>query len=84
MSNYNFILSEISIRVNSNFSVQDLGPMPWKAILTSVPVWALIIGEIGHDWGLYTMVTDLPKYMSDVIKFNPAEVIESKPSFTII
>lgn len=48
--------------------------MPWKEILTSAPVWALIIGEIGHDWGLYTMVTDLPKYMGDIMKFNPAQV----------
>lgn len=48
--------------------------MPWNAILTSKPVWALVIGEIGHDWALYTMVSDLPKYMSDVMKFNPAEV----------
>ncbi|RZF34613.1 hypothetical protein LSTR_LSTR008638 [Laodelphax striatellus] len=33
---------------------------PWSKILTSVPVWALLIAEVGHDWGLYTMVTDLP------------------------
>lgn len=46
---------------------------PWKAILTSAPVWGLIIAEVGHDWGLYTMVTDLPKYMSDVMHFNIAE-----------
>ncbi|XP_075232067.1 putative inorganic phosphate cotransporter isoform X2 [Lycorma delicatula] len=46
---------------------------PWKSILTSGPVWGLIIAEIGHDWGLYTMVTDLPKYMSDVMHFNIAE-----------
>ncbi|XP_025837209.1 putative inorganic phosphate cotransporter isoform X2 [Agrilus planipennis] len=43
---------------------------PWKQILTSVPVWALIAAQIGHDWGNYAMVTDLPKYMSDVLNFN--------------
>lgn len=26
--------------------------------------------QIGHDWGYFTMVTDLPKYMTDVLKFN--------------
>lgn len=25
--------------------------------------------KIGHDWGFYIMVTDLPKYMSAVLKF---------------
>ncbi|XP_051157949.1 putative inorganic phosphate cotransporter isoform X5 [Leptopilina boulardi] len=44
-------------------------PVPWKHLLTSVPVWALIAAQIGHDWGFFTMVTDLPKYMSDVMKY---------------
>ncbi|VVC97622.1 unnamed protein product [Leptidea sinapis] len=35
---------------------QKLDPVPWKAV--------------GHDWGYFTMVTDLPKYMTDVLKFN--------------
>ncbi|KAL1130665.1 hypothetical protein AAG570_011907 [Ranatra chinensis] len=49
---------------------KDLGGTPWLAIITSGPVWALTITEIGHDYGLYTMVTDLPKYMNDVMHFN--------------
>lgn len=49
---------------------QALDPTPWKALLRSVPLWALIIAAIGHDWGYFTMVTDLPKYMTDVLKFN--------------
>uniref|UniRef100_V5GIW1 Sialin n=1 Tax=Anoplophora glabripennis TaxID=217634 RepID=V5GIW1_ANOGL len=47
--------------------------IPWCPILTSVPLWALIAAQIGHDWGFFTMVTDLPKYMSDVLKFNVKE-----------
>nr|CAD7401468.1 unnamed protein product [Timema cristinae] len=49
---------------------KDMTPVPWKAILTSVPLWGLIVAQIGHDWGFFTMVTDLPKYMRDVMKFN--------------
>lgn len=26
--------------------------------------------QIGHDWGFYTIVSDLPKYSHDVLKFN--------------
>ncbi|KAF2903420.1 hypothetical protein ILUMI_02773 [Ignelater luminosus] len=44
--------------------------IPWKAIFSSVPLWALVIAQLGHDWGLFTMVTDLPKYMKSVLKFN--------------
>lgn len=47
--------------------------IPWRGILTSWPLWALVAAQIGHDWGFFTMVTDLPKYMSDVLKFNVKE-----------
>ncbi|XP_045497490.1 putative inorganic phosphate cotransporter [Colias croceus] len=47
-------------------------PVPWKAILRSPAAWALLFAGVGHDWGFYTMVSDLPKYMHDVLKFNIA------------
>ncbi|XP_066254814.1 putative inorganic phosphate cotransporter [Euwallacea similis] len=47
--------------------------IPWKAIVTSIPLWALIAAQIGHDWGFYTMVTDLPKYMKEVLRFEVAK-----------
>ncbi|XP_050311165.1 sialin-like isoform X4 [Anthonomus grandis grandis] len=56
----------------TNISSKDK-VIPWKAILTSGPIWALVITQIGHDWGFFTMVTDLPKYMKDVLHFNVKE-----------
>ncbi|CAK1547115.1 unnamed protein product [Leptosia nina] len=53
-----------------NNEKKQLDPVPWKALVRSVPLWALIVAGIGHDWGYYTMVTDLPKYMTDVLKFD--------------
>ncbi|XP_012262453.2 putative inorganic phosphate cotransporter isoform X4 [Athalia rosae] len=49
---------------------RKIPPTPWRHILTSVPLWALVAAQIGHDWGFFTMVTDLPKYMSEVLKFS--------------
>ncbi|XP_016961976.1 putative inorganic phosphate cotransporter [Drosophila biarmipes] len=43
---------------------------PFKAIFTNVPMWALISAQIGHDWGFYIMVSYLPKYMADVLRFS--------------
>lgn len=43
---------------------------PWCAIFTNVPMYALISAQIGHDWGFYIMVTCLPKYMADVMRFS--------------
>ncbi|XP_046751152.1 putative inorganic phosphate cotransporter [Diprion similis] len=46
------------------------GPIPWRHMATSAPLWALLVGKFGHDWGFFTMVTDLPLYMSNVLKFS--------------
>lgn len=49
---------------------RSLPPVPWKWIFTSAPMLALICAQIGHDWGFFIMVTDLPKYMSDVLRLD--------------
>uniref|UniRef100_A0A8D8VYQ6 Inorganic phosphate cotransporter n=1 Tax=Cacopsylla melanoneura TaxID=428564 RepID=A0A8D8VYQ6_9HEMI len=48
----------------------DLPPTPWHSIATSPPLIALAIAQSGHDWGLFTITTDLPKYMSSVLNFS--------------
>lgn len=32
-----------------------------------------MVAQIGHNWGFFIMVTDLPKYMNDVLKFSIKE-----------
>ncbi|XP_046628021.1 putative inorganic phosphate cotransporter [Neodiprion virginianus] len=49
---------------------KETGPTPWRQILTSAPMWALLIAKVGENFGFQTMVTDLPKYMSSVLKFS--------------
>lgn len=64
---------------------KTLPPTPWLAILTNAPMLALICAQIGHDWGFYIMVTDLPKYMSDVLHFSIKQngLYSSLPYFTM-
>ncbi|XP_058808281.1 putative inorganic phosphate cotransporter [Phymastichus coffea] len=45
-------------------------PIPWRHVLKSKPMWATVIGMIGFNWSILTIVTDLPKYMSSVLKFS--------------
>ncbi|XP_037042766.1 putative inorganic phosphate cotransporter [Bradysia coprophila] len=47
--------------------------VPWRHILSSPAVIALIFAQLGHNWGFFIMVTDLPKYMNDVLKFSIKE-----------
>ncbi|CAH0398537.1 unnamed protein product [Chilo suppressalis] len=40
---------------------------PWKAIWTSVPFVSLIIAHCGHNWGFWTLMTEIPSYMKQVL-----------------
>ncbi|EDW76097.2 uncharacterized protein Dwil_GK15280 [Drosophila willistoni] len=51
-------------------TTKDKPPIPWKRILLSTAMFGVLVSEIGHDWGYYVMVTFLPKYMSDVLRFS--------------
>ncbi|CAG9761702.1 unnamed protein product [Ceutorhynchus assimilis] len=40
--------------------------VPWKAIMTSLPYWAIIFGAVGESWGGTFLVTEIPTYLSKV------------------
>uniref|UniRef100_A0A0A9YYR3 Putative inorganic phosphate cotransporter n=1 Tax=Lygus hesperus TaxID=30085 RepID=A0A0A9YYR3_LYGHE len=42
----------------------------WSKVLTNLPVWAVIVGMAGHDWGIFILVSDLPKFMYAILHFN--------------
>ncbi|XP_003376949.1 sialin [Trichinella spiralis] len=43
--------------------------VPWKELITSKAVWAIIAVHTTENWGFYTMLTYLPAYMNDVLGF---------------
>jgi len=49
------------------------GSTPWKEILTSGPVWALSIAYMTNNWGFYTLLTCLPKFLKDILQFDVAK-----------
>ncbi|CAG9801294.1 unnamed protein product [Chironomus riparius] len=38
---------------------------PFKAILTSGPFWAIVVAHFAENWGLFTMLTQLPSFLKD-------------------
>lgn len=44
--------------------------VPWRQLLTSMPVWAIIITHGCSVFGYFTVVNQLPTYMKDVLKFD--------------
>ncbi|XP_067685982.1 sialin-like [Haliotis asinina] len=43
---------------------------PWKSIFTSRAVWAIIVAHVCGNYGIYMLLTQLPTYMKDVLKFD--------------
>ena len=39
--------------------------MPWRQLLTSVPVWALVVTGFAVNWSLYVFLAWLPSYFYD-------------------
>lgn len=48
--------------------------IPWKGILTSVPVWALFLINFTRSWVFAMMITEIPQYFADVFTLNVATV----------
>ncbi|XP_041979293.1 putative inorganic phosphate cotransporter isoform X2 [Aricia agestis] len=40
---------------------------PWKSIWTSLPFISLIVAHCGQNWGFWTLMTEMPSYMSKVL-----------------
>ncbi|PSN33898.1 hypothetical protein C0J52_09548 [Blattella germanica] len=55
-------------------------PVPWVAILTSGPMYVHMIMGIGGAWVNFTIMTELPSYLSNVLHFD----VESVSSLNII
>lgn len=36
---------------------------PWKSFITSGAVWAIIVSHFSENWGFYTLLTQLPKFL---------------------
>jgi MFS transporter, ACS family, solute carrier family 17 (sodium-dependent inorganic phosphate cotransporter), other len=43
---------------------------PWRSIFTSKPVYAIAVAHFSYTWGYYTLLTQLPAYMKDILEFD--------------
>ncbi|XP_023217867.1 sialin-like isoform X1 [Centruroides sculpturatus] len=61
----------LHIQQNSNNNTNNIKnqKIPWKSILTSVPVWATCIVKMLFAWGFYTFLSKLPSYLENILHF---------------
>lgn len=58
-----FIIESIGIGKQST----RLTEVPWCRIFTSVPVWSLVAAHFAYTWGAYTLLTQMPTFLSDTM-----------------
>ncbi|XP_059613114.1 sialin-like [Phlebotomus argentipes] len=46
---------------------------PWKDIVTSTAVWAIVASHFAENWGFYTLMTQLPAFLIDTLGFDLGE-----------
>ncbi|CAO2840815.1 unnamed protein product [Amaranthus hypochondriacus] len=58
---------------SSSLSREPIKRIPWGAILSKPPVWALIVSHFCHNWGTFIILTWMPTYYHQVLHFNLTE-----------
>lgn len=43
---------------------------PWRSIVTSLPFFAILVAHSGQNWGFWTLLTEIPSYMSSIMKYD--------------
>ncbi|XP_037799883.1 putative inorganic phosphate cotransporter [Penaeus monodon] len=45
-------------------------PIPWRALLTSLPVWSILLAHFGNNWGSFSLLAELPSYLHNIHHFD--------------
>ncbi|CAE8670335.1 unnamed protein product, partial [Polarella glacialis] len=51
-------------------TTEEEAPIPWKQILSSAPLWGVIVAHFCHDWGMYALLTWTPTYLNQSLGFD--------------
>ncbi|WRX33895.1 Major facilitator superfamily - like 10 [Theobroma cacao] len=64
---------EKKLIVTNNITNKPVKTIPWRLILSKPPVLALIVSHFCHNWGTFILLTWMPTYYNQVLKFNLTE-----------
>ncbi|XP_041535494.1 sialin isoform X2 [Microtus oregoni] len=72
-----YIVSSLKNQLSSQKAV------PWASILKSLPLWAIVVAHFSYNWTFYTLLTLLPTYMKEILRFNVQEngILSALPYF---
>ncbi len=64
-----------------HYTQAKLPPIPWKSILTSLPVWAIIITHTLNNFAWYMFLVELPTFMRLGLGFDIKSVTHWRGSY---
>lgn len=67
-------LSWLSVTQNIHSPQVTKGAVPWRSIITSGPVWGIIVAAFASDWGLYVLLICVPLFLMDILHYEVAAV----------
>lgn len=76
--------NEIETAIGAGVKAKKPTYVPWKSILTSPPVWAIILTHGASVFGFFTVVNQLPTYMKYILNFNIKEVRVSESWIALV
>lgn len=56
--------------VGCSTATEDKKRAPWMSILSSKPFWAALIAHSAQNWGFWTLLTEIPTYMKNVLEYD--------------
>jgi hypothetical protein len=59
--------------------VSQTAKVPWRDMIKSGPLWAIIVAHSFGNWGVYTLLTSLPEFMKSALKFDIKSVSTNIP-----
>lgn len=60
----------IKASIGERGKVKKGSAIPWKSIFTSKAMWGIIIAHCCGNYGAYMLLTQIPTYMKEVLKFD--------------
>lgn len=69
----NYIVTSLGNQANQHPKFRDA---PWKDILTSKAVWAIVVAHFAESWGFFTLLTELPSFLKGFLKTHFASIKE--------
>ncbi|XP_052286762.1 uncharacterized transporter slc-17.2-like isoform X7 [Dreissena polymorpha] len=49
---------------------RQTGPIPWRSLLSAPCLWATLTAHVCNNWTNYTLLTNTPTFMKEVLKYD--------------